>query len=55
MSERPIIRHCMNCEWGTVYFCNEVKCMVKYKNYTCDKQRRKAIFCKYFTPKKEDK
>ncbi len=50
---KPIIRHCQNCKYGeglnkySTVFCN-----IKYE-YRPDstKQRRKALFCRFFTPK----
>lgn len=50
---KPIIRHCQNCKYGeslnkySIVFCN-----IKYEYIPgSTKQRRKALFCRFFTPK----
>lgn len=49
---KPMIRHCRNCEWGQLYFCSDIRCMVTYKDIRYNsEQRRKAIFCKHYKQK----
>lgn len=52
MNEKPIIRHCRNCEWAKINFANSVTCEVTYKYFSSNgEQRRKALFCRYYKQK----
>lgn len=55
MSDRPIIRHCKNCEWCK---CNGrwsgYNCQVRYKTLDENEMRLTALFCRHYrreTPK----
>lgn len=47
--EKPIIRHCKNCEWHIQYAGCRPECTVKYQ--WCWKPRLKALLCRYFKKK----
>ena len=50
MSDKPIIRHCRNCEWCVEYHgCDCIGCRVLYKDIFC--QRIKALICPYYKQK----
>lgn len=53
MKQKPIIRHCNNCQWYKENYYPELTgtCMVKY--VPCFDARAKALFCRFYT-KKED-
>ena len=52
MSKKPIIRHCRNCEYGKLLFCNSIECTVTYKHITYNSdQRQKALFCRHYKQK----
>lgn len=57
MSEKPIIRHCRNCEYfGHFYSTGSGRCTVKYQYVIEETQRVKAMFCRYYKQKgKSDK
>lgn len=42
---KPIIRHCMNCEWHEKGF-HSLKCTVKYEPIVSP--RMEAVFCRYY-------
>lgn len=50
MEDKPIIRHCKNCKYGTENYRCDVYCHVKYK--TIENERIAALFCRHF--KKEE-
>lgn len=51
---KPIIRHCQNCKYAdSLSKYSKVYCDVKYEEILRH-QRRKALFCRFFTPKKGD-
>ena len=52
MDGKPMIRHCRNCEYAQAKPSALIHCIVKYKYYTIDKQRRVAIFCRYYKRRK---
>ena len=49
---KPIIRHCMNCEYAKIehsWYDSSVFCEVKYKRIdSC--MRLKALLCSYYKP-----
>lgn len=54
MSDKPIIRHCKNCEYSCEWILIDsccITCKVKYKSIY--HQRLVALFCKYFKKVKE--
>ena len=49
-NDKPIIRHCKNCEWCKEYkWLSHIDCTVTYK--TVWKTRLKALFCRYYKEK----
>ena len=55
MSDKPIIRHCRNCEYFRQYnFLNDGECEVKYKYLAVEFQRTSALFCRYYKQKGEE-
>ena len=46
MSEKPIIRHCRNCEYSYSRLCGECGCQVRYT--TIDFPRIKACICRFY-------
>lgn len=51
-NEKPIIRHCKNCEWCKTYWgCSGIDCKITYK--TIFNQRIKALLCRYYKQKSE--
>ncbi len=46
---KPIIRHCMNCEYHEKYLGCNPNCTVKYQ--ICFHPRLKALFCRYYKAK----
>lgn len=48
MNEKPIIRHCRNCEYYETGF-RIFDCTVRYKDVYCERMR--ALFCKYYKQK----
>lgn len=51
---KPIIRHCQNCKYAdSLSKYSKVYCDVKYEEILRH-QRRKALFCRFFTPKTGD-
>lgn len=48
MSEKPIIRHCKNCEWYKYKLLVE-QCEVKYQYI--NNGRIKALFCRFYKQK----
>lgn len=57
MDEKPIIRHCRNCEWGCYRNgpYGSIDCEVKYKTVYDFEQRITALFCKHYKRKGSDK
>ena len=51
---KPIIRHCQNCEYADGFKHSSVFCDVKYRWVVLKRQRIKALFCRFFTPKTGD-
>ena len=51
---KPIIRHCQNCKYGDSFKRGSVFCDVKYRGVVLERQRIKALFCRFFTPKTGD-
>lgn len=49
INEKPMIRHCMNCEYRTQRYCNGY-CDVKYQNI--EFPRLESLFCRYYKQKK---
>ena len=55
MSEKPIIRHCRNCEWGKRYFGNSIECQVTYNWISYNEQQRtRALSCRHFKAKENE-
>lgn len=48
MSDKPIIRHCRNCEYFCLNYIGGGECTVKYQYVLEEKQRVKAMFCRYY-------
>lgn len=53
---KPIIRHCKNCEWANFrlnYYnhTDGIRCDVKYKIFYNKSQRLRALFCPHFKKK----
>lgn len=46
MSEKPIIRHCRNCEYSYMKYTGGCGCEVRYT--TIDFPRIKAWICRYY-------
>jgi acetyl-CoA carboxylase beta subunit len=58
MNDKPLIRHCKNCEYST--FGNElstnvVYCKVKYILKFSYEQRVSALLCRYYKRKDDEK
>ena len=51
MSEKPIIRHCRNCEYFDLHHTGGGECSVRYCYVLEEFQRLKALFCRYYKPK----
>ena len=51
---KPIIRHCQNCEYVDGFKHGSVFCDVKNRWVVLKRQRIKALFCRFFTPKTGD-
>lgn len=52
LNEKPLIRHCRNCEWCKEFWLSsDIECKVTYK--TIFNQRTKALLCKYYKQKGE--
>ena len=49
---KPMIRHCMNCEYHQCTLCGSVYCDVKYKNIWFE--RLGAILCKFYKEKENE-
>lgn len=56
MSQKPIIKHCRNCTYGTDLtpesYYTSTYCNVKYK-IICS-QRMSALFCPHYSAKKDE-
>ena len=50
-NEKPLLRHCRNCEWSKKGGCYEVECTVRYKKYDYFLGLRAEI-CRFFKLKK---
>lgn len=57
MDEKPIIRHCRNCEWCCYRngLRGAIDCEVKYKTVHDFEQRITALFCRHYKQKEIDK
>lgn len=53
MKNKPIIRHCKNCEWAERHTYNSIYCNVKYGIVAEDFQRLEALFCRYYQKRDE--
>ena len=56
---RPLIRHCKNCEWsnfelGRYNHLDEIICNVKYEHISNCNQRVQALFCRHYKKKRSD-
>lgn len=49
--EKPIIRHCRNCEFAKISVFDNVYCTVKYE--PCVWQRLEAVLCRFYKKKVE--
>lgn len=55
MSDKPIIRHCRNCKYAELYkISGAIVCDVKYKYYSKNSQRMRAIFCRHYKQKEAE-
>ena len=49
-NDKPLIRHCQNCEWGTPCITNDgARCEVRYEYILTPRLR--AWFCRFFKMK----
>lgn len=47
-NDKPMIRHCRNCEYSTYFVRDTIYCDVKYKLKIQEEQRISAVFCRYY-------
>lgn len=54
MADKPIIRHCRNCQWYIGPYLPGLTgdCDVKYEQ--CFNPRRKALFCRFYKKKEKE-
>lgn len=53
MKNKPMIRHCKNCQYCGSWLTIEdtITCKVKYKRILDNEQRIKALFCRHYKQK----
>lgn len=54
MSNKPMIRHCRNCEWGKETLTTDTWCTVKYCYRFDYSQRIAALLCKFYKQRSDD-
>lgn len=56
MDNKPIIRHCRNCEWANTnksFPEFKIFCEVKYKSVFAEYQRCTALFCRHYKKREQ--
>ena len=49
--EKPIIRHCQNCQWYEKNICGDKQCAVRYKRVL--HERLRAWLCRFYKQREE--